>query len=133
MSDITTLSAAKISDAVKKGEITAEAVALAHLARGETHDPKVKAFLTVTKDLALEQARAVDAKRKKGETLGALAGVPVALKDNLQLTGVETTCASEDEFRNERTALAPSALRKPITGVSPLRVLSVNPPGLSEF
>ena len=95
MIDITLSSAAQISDAVKKGEITAEAVANAHLARIETLDPTVKAFLAVTKNIALEQARAVDVKRKKGESLGALAGVPVALKDNLQLTGVETTCASK--------------------------------------
>ncbi|HXT02482.1 MAG TPA: Asp-tRNA(Asn)/Glu-tRNA(Gln) amidotransferase subunit GatA [Elusimicrobiota bacterium] len=93
--DITRSSAAQISDAVKKGELTAEAVAQAHLSRIETLEPTVKAFLAVTKDLALEKARAVDLKRKKGEPLGPLAGVPVALKDNLQLTGVETTCASK--------------------------------------
>jgi aspartyl-tRNA(Asn)/glutamyl-tRNA(Gln) amidotransferase subunit A len=94
-SDLTALSAAKIADAVRTGEASAEAVALAHLDRVDKHDHTVKAFLTVTKELALEQARAVDAKRKSGKPLGALAGVPVALKDNLQLTGVETTCASK--------------------------------------
>jgi aspartyl-tRNA(Asn)/glutamyl-tRNA(Gln) amidotransferase subunit A len=95
MSDITTLSAARLADAVSKGELTAEAVAAAHLARVDALEPTVKAFLTVTKEGALAQARAVDAKRKAGKPLGALAGVPVALKDNLQLTGVETTCASK--------------------------------------
>ncbi len=93
--DLTELSATKLSSVVKNGEATAEAVALAHFARIEKLDGTVKAFLAVTKDLALEQARAVDQKRKKGETLGALAGVPVALKDNIQLKGVETTCASK--------------------------------------
>lgn len=93
--DLTELSAAKIAEAVRKGEATAEAVALAHFARIDKLEGTVKAFLNVTKDLALEQARAVDAKRKKGEALGALAGVPVALKDNIQLKGVETTCASK--------------------------------------
>ena len=93
--DLTALSAVKIADAVRKGVASAEAVALAHLDRVDKHDHAVKAFLTVTKELALEQARAVDAKRKSGKPLGALAGVPVALKDNLQLTGVETTCASK--------------------------------------
>ncbi len=92
--DLTTLSAAGIADAVRKGEASAEAVAVAHLARIDRHDPTVRAFLTVTKEMALEQARSVDAKRKAGQPLGALAGVPVALKDNLQLVGVETTCAS---------------------------------------
>jgi len=93
--DPTELTAAQIATAVKNGEASAEAVALAHLARIEKLDGTVKAFLAVTKDRALEQARAVDQKRKKGEALGALAGVPVALKDNIQLKGVETTCASK--------------------------------------
>src|SRR5438552_412941 len=91
----TELSAAQIAAAVSKGELSAENVANEHFSRIEKLDGTVKAFLAVTKDLALSQARAVDAKRKKGEKLGALAGVPVALKDNIQLKGVETTCASK--------------------------------------
>lgn len=93
--DLSALSAARVADAVKKGEITAEAAVKACLDRIEKAEPTVKAFLAVTRDAALAQARAVDEKRKAGKPLGALAGVPVALKDNLQLTGVETTCASK--------------------------------------
>ena len=93
--DLTLLSAAQTADAVKKGEISAEDATRAAFSRIVALEPTVKAFLTVTKDAALAQARAVDAKRKAGGTLGALAGVPIALKDNLQLTGVETTCASK--------------------------------------
>jgi aspartyl-tRNA(Asn)/glutamyl-tRNA(Gln) amidotransferase subunit A len=93
--DLTTLSAARIADAVSKGEASAEDVTKAHLARIEKGDATVKAFLAVTKDMALEQARALDAKRKAGKPMGVLAGVPVALKDNLQVTGIETTCASK--------------------------------------
>jgi len=94
-SDPTSLSAAAIAAAVRNGETTAEAVAQAHFDRIQTLEPTVRAFLTVTKDAALAQARAVDERRKAGRPLGALAGVPVALKDNLQLTGVETTCGSK--------------------------------------
>jgi aspartyl-tRNA(Asn)/glutamyl-tRNA(Gln) amidotransferase subunit A len=93
--DLTELSAARLADAVRSGDETAENVALAHFARIERLESTVKAFLAVTKDRALEQARAVDEKRRKGGTLGALAGVPVAIKDNLQVEGVETTCASK--------------------------------------
>ncbi len=93
--DPTELAAAGIATAVKNGEVTAEAVAAAHFARIEKLDGVIKAFLAVTKDQALAQARRVDEKRKKGESLGALAGVPVALKDNIQFKGVETTCASK--------------------------------------
>ena len=92
--DLTELSAARIAAAVRAGETGAEAVAAAHFARLERLEPTVKAFLAVTKDAALAQARAVDEKRRKGQALGALAGVPVAIKDNLQVQGVETTCAS---------------------------------------
>jgi aspartyl-tRNA(Asn)/glutamyl-tRNA(Gln) amidotransferase subunit A len=95
MNDITTLSAFQIAEAVQKKELTAEAVAKAHFDRLEKLEPTVRAFLAVTKDSALETARAIDARRAKGETLGALVGVPVAIKDNLQVTGVETTCASK--------------------------------------
>ena len=91
----TELTGAQIADKVRKGELTAEAVATAHLDRIAKFDGGVKAFLAVTKDLALAQAKAVDDKRKAGKPLGALAGVPVAIKDNIQLSGVETTCASK--------------------------------------
>ncbi len=93
--DLTELSAVRLAAMVRAGEASAEAVARAHFARLERLEPTVKAFLLVTKDLALAQARAVDEKRRKGGALGALAGVPVAIKDNLQVEGVETTCASK--------------------------------------
>jgi aspartyl-tRNA(Asn)/glutamyl-tRNA(Gln) amidotransferase subunit A len=78
-----------------KGEATAEAIADAFLAAIRDREPKVKAFLHVDEDAARQQARAVDAKRKRGEKLGALAGVPVAVKDVLCIKGVPTTCASK--------------------------------------
>jgi aspartyl-tRNA(Asn)/glutamyl-tRNA(Gln) amidotransferase subunit A len=58
-------------------------------------DPKVKAFLSVLGDSALAQAKAVDEKIAKGQPVGALAGVPVAVKDNICAAGTKTTCASK--------------------------------------
>jgi aspartyl-tRNA(Asn)/glutamyl-tRNA(Gln) amidotransferase subunit A len=78
-----------------KGEASAEAITDAFLAAIRQRDPKVKAFLHVDEDAAREQARAVDRKRKVGEKLGALAGVPVAIKDVLCTRGVPTTCGSK--------------------------------------
>jgi aspartyl-tRNA(Asn)/glutamyl-tRNA(Gln) amidotransferase subunit A len=78
-----------------KGEATAEAITDAFLAAIRSRDPNVKAFLHVDEDAARQQARAVDAKRKKGERLGPLAGVPVAIKDVLCTRGVPTTCCSK--------------------------------------
>jgi len=93
--DLTASSAARLAAAVRNGEVSAEAVAKAHFERLEKLEPVVKAFLAVLKEPALSRARAVDEKRRRGEPLGALAGVPIALKDNIQLEGVETTCASK--------------------------------------
>jgi aspartyl-tRNA(Asn)/glutamyl-tRNA(Gln) amidotransferase subunit A len=87
--------AAELLTVQAKGDATAEAITDAFLAAIRTRDPKVKAYLHVDEDAAREQARAVDAKRKRGERLGALAGVPVAVKDVLCTRGARTTCASK--------------------------------------
>jgi len=57
-------------------------------------DKDVRAFLTLCKDRALEEARRIDSKIAEGETLDALSGVPVAIKDNMALRDVPTTCGS---------------------------------------
>ncbi|HSO40968.1 MAG TPA: Asp-tRNA(Asn)/Glu-tRNA(Gln) amidotransferase subunit GatA [Labilithrix sp.] len=84
-----------IAERVKRGETTAVAVAEAALARIGARNSELNAFLTVSADEVLEQARAVDAKRARGETLGLLAGVPIALKDALCTRGVRTTAGSK--------------------------------------
>lgn len=88
-------SAAAIAAAVKSKQVTAREVAEAFLARIEAHESKIQAFLKVTPERALAQADAIDARIAAGEEVGALAGVPVVLKDNLSTRGVETTCASK--------------------------------------
>ena len=80
---------------IRSGEISAVAVTEASLARIEALNPTVKAFLTVTPDLALEAAKATDDALARGEELGPLAGVPIAIKDNLCVDGVLCTCASK--------------------------------------
>jgi len=75
------------------GDVTAEAIASALLDRIQHLDPKIKAFLAV--DDALLQAKTIDAKRKRGEPLGKLAGIPIALKDVICTKGKRATCGSK--------------------------------------
>jgi aspartyl-tRNA(Asn)/glutamyl-tRNA(Gln) amidotransferase subunit A len=89
------LTAAGLAARVADGTVSAVEVAEAHLARIDAVDEKVHAFLHVDRDGALAQAREVDAARARGERLGPLAGVPVALKDIFTTTGVPTTCGSK--------------------------------------
>jgi aspartyl-tRNA(Asn)/glutamyl-tRNA(Gln) amidotransferase subunit A len=58
-------------------------------------DKEINAYLTLTKDLALEQAKATDEKIKKGEKIGMLSGIPCAIKDNICIEGERTTAASK--------------------------------------
>lgn len=87
--------AVELLSLLSQGETTSEAVTGAFLQAIRQRDPQVRAFLHVNETGALEQARAVDAKRKRGETLGLLAGVPVAVKDVLCTAGQPTTCGSK--------------------------------------
>ncbi|WP_031505699.1 Asp-tRNA(Asn)/Glu-tRNA(Gln) amidotransferase subunit GatA [Streptomyces megasporus] len=93
-SDLTRLTAAEIAERIASGETSAVEVTEAHLARIEAVDEKVHAFLHVDREGALARARAVDAKRSRGEKLGPLAGVPLALKDIFTTEGVPTTVGS---------------------------------------
>ena len=87
--------AAQMSEDLSSGSITSVELTEAHLTQIEKVDSKVHAFLHVDRENALAQARDVDAKRKSGEKLSALAGVPLALKDVLAQKGVPTTCGSK--------------------------------------
>jgi aspartyl-tRNA(Asn)/glutamyl-tRNA(Gln) amidotransferase subunit A len=95
MSAIHELTVSQTADAVRSGKLSATEVAEATLARIDAHDQQLHAFLAVLRDDVKAQAKAIDEKKSRGETLGALAGVPVALKDALCTRGAPTTCASK--------------------------------------
>lgn len=66
-----------------------------YLHRIDALEPELKSFLTITADAAIAKAQQVDAQIAAGEDLGLLAGIPIALKDNLCTKGVRTTCGSK--------------------------------------
>ena len=88
-------SASEMAAALQSGEISSVELTTAHLARIEEVDSQVKAFLHVDKAGALAQAEDVDKRRKAGEKLSPLAGVPLALKDVMVQKGIPTTCGSK--------------------------------------
>src|SRR5439155_25124261 len=93
--DLSKKSASELAGLVRDGEVSAGEVAQAHRDRIAKVDDKVHAFLHLDTDGALAAAAAVDEKRKSGQQLGPLAGVPLALKDVLTMEGVPTTCGSK--------------------------------------
>ena len=88
-------SASEMASKLASGEITSVEITHAHLDQISAVDRDVHAFLHVDTEGALDQAAAVDAKRKNGERLSPLAGVPLALKDVMTQKGIPTTCGSK--------------------------------------
>jgi aspartyl-tRNA(Asn)/glutamyl-tRNA(Gln) amidotransferase subunit A len=87
--------AADLASDIASGEVSAVEVAQAHLDQVAATDGELHAFLHVAADRALASAGEVDAARRRGEPLGPLAGVPLALKDVFATRGVPTTCGSK--------------------------------------
>jgi aspartyl-tRNA(Asn)/glutamyl-tRNA(Gln) amidotransferase subunit A len=94
-SELIRKSAADLAGLIARGEVSSVEVTRAHLDRIAAVDDRVHAFLHVDSAGALAAAQAVDARRAAGETLGPLAGVPVAVKDVLTTRGVPTTAGSK--------------------------------------
>jgi aspartyl-tRNA(Asn)/glutamyl-tRNA(Gln) amidotransferase subunit A len=91
--DLIWLSAYEARERLRAGDVSAEELTRAHLERIEQVDGALGAFLTVTAEMALTQARAADRRLRDGDP-APLLGVPIALKDLFVTQGVRTTCGS---------------------------------------
>jgi aspartyl-tRNA(Asn)/glutamyl-tRNA(Gln) amidotransferase subunit A len=92
-SELTNLGVREAGDLLRRGEVSSVELTRAALDRIAEVDGRTRAFVTVTDELALEQARAADARIAEGSAT-PLTGVPMALKDNMSTRGVATTCSS---------------------------------------
>ena len=91
MTDLTELDITAAGEALAAGDFSAEDLLRAYLARIEQYEAGMNCFITLLADSALGQARAADARRRTDERLSPLDGIPIALKDNIDLAGVPTT------------------------------------------
>lgn len=111
--DIEKYTAVEISALVRERKVSAREVAEAALARIDNYDAEIGAFILVDRDGALAAADAIDRRIAVGEDVGVLAGVPVAVKDNICIEGLTTSCASRmlDNYRPPYSAKVIDLLR----------------------
>jgi len=95
MSEITRMSVTELSKRLGLKEISAFEAAQAYVNRIESAEPFISAYLSVFRERTFEQAKEIDKRRTTGERLHALAGIPLAFKDNLCTAFGRTTCASK--------------------------------------
>jgi len=94
MADYKSLSAHEIAAGVSGGKMSAVELTQEALKLAKTEGKELNAFITICEEKAIQQAKAIDASAKKGTKPQPLAGVPVAIKDNISYTDYPTTCAS---------------------------------------
>jgi len=94
LSELYKLTAIEVSEKIRSGDLSAEEYLYSILERIKHVEGEIHAFVTVVEENALETAREIDRKVKRGEDLGSLAGVVVAVKDNICTRGIRTTCSS---------------------------------------
>lgn len=104
----------ELHEKLLKKETTSVKLTEDYFAVIEKKDKDVRAYLTLTKDMALEQARKTDEKIAKGEDIALLEGIPGAIKDNMCVKGVRTTAASKilDNYIAPYDATVISRLKK---------------------
>lgn len=101
-----------LHEQLQRGETTSVALTEQYLTRIAAHNPALNAYLAVTADHALTQARAADARRAAGGDVSPLTGIPLAIKDNMVWPHAPTTCASKilEHYRAPYTATAVAKL-----------------------
>lgn len=92
--DLATLTLKQASDLLRRKDASPVDLTQACLKRIDQYNPSINAFITITREQALETAREMEAEQKAGKWRGPLHGIPIALKDNIDTAGIRTTAAS---------------------------------------
>ena len=107
--DIPFLSVSQLSELIKSRQVSPVEVVAGYLERIDRLNDRLYAYLTVCRDQAVEAARASERELARGEYRGPLHGVPVAVKDNIDMKGVVTTAGSEYLSKNSPPAARDAA------------------------
>ena len=91
MADLCSLSATRLAELLGKKECSSEEAVSAHLERIDRHDARLRAFTTVFRDEALAEAKKRDQERARGEVKGPLHGMPVTVKESVDMAGLAAT------------------------------------------
>lgn len=112
--DLYSCSAVEILEKIRGGEVSAREVVESSLARMNALEPDLNAIITRTGERAMQRAESIDRMISSGKDAGALAGVPVVIKDNMCVKGIKTTCASRilGDWKPPYTATAVAELEK---------------------
>lgn len=112
--DILSLTAVQLAEEIKKQQVTAVEAVEAVFHQIEKQEEDYHCYITLNKEMALKKAKEIDKDMQAGKACGRLAGVPVAIKDNLCTKDLPTTCASKmlENFIPSYTATAVECLEK---------------------
>jgi len=112
--EILSLTAIQLGRKIKDGEVTSVEAVKAVLGQIKAMEPVLNSFVTIEEEKAMKQAEEVQKQIAAGELTGPLAGVPVAVKDNICIDGMKTTCSSKIlwDFVPAYTATAVENLKK---------------------
>src|SRR5215471_5238929 len=95
VAELCTKNLSEVAGLIKKKDVSPVELTQAMLDRIAALDGKLYSYLTVTADLALQQARAAEQEIRQGAYRGPLHGIPIAVKDLCYTKGIRTTCASK--------------------------------------
>ncbi len=126
MTELTRLTIEHLAPRLAAGEVSPVEVTQAYLDRIAAHNPALNAYIRVTPDSALAEARAAESAIRRGEYRGPLHGIPIALKDLFDVAGVPTTAASAFFLDNVPSEDAPSVTRLRAAGAVILGKLNLH-------